>query len=62
MTVPEIRQLCTLLIGPPTVTAAGLLHWSIWRRHHQADSPTQPRRTAIHRRSGRIDHNIALEC
>ncbi|MFE0705417.1 IS701 family transposase [Streptomyces sp. NPDC058872] len=36
LTVPEIRHLLTAVFGPPAVTAARLLHWSIWRRRHQA--------------------------
>lgn len=36
LTVPEIRHLLTTVFEPPAVTAAGLLHWSIWRRRHQA--------------------------
>ncbi|MGQ5654366.1 hypothetical protein ACUJ8H_30810 [Streptomyces sp. EKR5.2] len=36
LTVPEIRHLFTAVFGPPAMTAARLLHWSIWRRRHQA--------------------------
>ncbi|MFH8472413.1 IS701 family transposase [Streptomyces sp. NPDC018000] len=36
LTVPEIRHLFTLVFSPSAVTAARLLHWSIWRRRHQA--------------------------
>lgn len=36
LTVPEIRHLFTAALDPPAVTAARLLHWSIWRRRHQA--------------------------
>ncbi|AXG82928.1 IS701 family transposase [Streptomyces paludis] len=36
LTVPEIRHLLTTVLGPPAVTAARMLHWSIWRRRHQA--------------------------
>ncbi|MFE0728943.1 IS701 family transposase [Streptomyces antibioticus] len=36
LTVPEIRHLLTAVFGPSAVTAARLLHWSIWRRRHQA--------------------------
>ncbi|MET8014876.1 IS701 family transposase, partial [Streptomyces sp. NPDC005271] len=36
LTVPEIRHLFTVVFGPPAVTTARLLHWSIWRRRHQA--------------------------
>ncbi|MDI9889359.1 hypothetical protein QMZ92_34865 [Streptomyces sp. HNM0645] len=36
LTVPEIRHLFTVLLSPPTATAARLLQWSIWRRRHQA--------------------------
>ncbi|MFF0448092.1 IS701 family transposase [Streptomyces sp. NPDC004609] len=36
LTVPEIRHLLTTVFGPPAATAARLLHWSTWRRRHQA--------------------------
>lgn len=36
LTVPEIRHLFAAIFNPPAVTAAGLLHWSNWRRRHQA--------------------------
>jgi hypothetical protein len=36
LTVPEIRRLIGTLSVPPTRTLSTLLHWSTWRRHHQA--------------------------
>ncbi|MGG2461440.1 IS701 family transposase [Streptomyces sp. RGM 3693] len=36
LTVPEIRHLLTAVFHPPAVTATRLLHWSNWRRRHQA--------------------------
>ncbi len=36
LTVPEIRHLLVAVFHPPAVTAARLLHWSNWRRRHQA--------------------------
>ncbi|WP_434975675.1 IS701 family transposase [Streptomyces bluensis] len=36
LTVPEIRRLFGAVFNPPAVSTARLLHWSIWRRHHQA--------------------------
>ncbi|MGW9027084.1 IS701 family transposase [Streptomyces sp. NPDC055722] len=36
LTVPEIRHLLVAVFNPPAVTAARLLHWSNWRRRHQA--------------------------
>ncbi|MEZ3181801.1 IS701 family transposase [Streptomyces pimonensis] len=36
MTVPEIRHLFAASISPPAQSAARLLHWSTWRRRHQA--------------------------
>ncbi|MEU6589878.1 hypothetical protein ABZ923_11745 [Streptomyces sp. NPDC046881] len=36
LTVPEIRHLFAAVFNPPTVSAAKLLHWSGWRRQHQA--------------------------
>ncbi|MER7826973.1 IS701 family transposase [Streptomyces sp. NPDC096097] len=47
LTVPEIRHLLTAVFDPPTLTAARLLHWSDWRRHHQATA----RRSHYRRRS-----------
>jgi hypothetical protein len=36
LTVPKIRHLLTAVFTPPLVTAARPLHWSNWRRQHQA--------------------------
>lgn len=36
LTVPEIHHLLSTAFGPPAVTAATLLHWSIRRRRLQA--------------------------
>ncbi|MFD5308237.1 hypothetical protein [Streptomyces ardesiacus] len=36
LTVPEIRRLFGALLNPLAVSAARLLHWSTWRRRHQA--------------------------
>jgi SRSO17 transposase len=36
LTVPEIRHFLAAVFHPPAVTAARLLHWSNWRRRHQA--------------------------
>ncbi|MEV5085853.1 hypothetical protein AB0K74_46605 [Streptomyces sp. NPDC056159] len=36
LTVLEIRHLLAAVFNPPAVTAASLLHWSNWRRRHQA--------------------------
>ncbi|MFD4710277.1 hypothetical protein ACFWN5_11395 [Streptomyces sp. NPDC058430] len=36
LTVPGIRHLLVAVFIPPAVTAARLLHWSTWRRRHQA--------------------------
>ncbi|GAA2425452.1 hypothetical protein GCM10010421_10240 [Streptomyces glaucus] len=46
LTVPEIRHLLAAL-APPAMTAARLLHWSNWRRRHQATA----RRSHYRRRS-----------
>ncbi|GAA3503284.1 hypothetical protein GCM10019016_103940 [Streptomyces prasinosporus] len=35
-TVLESRRLLAAFPNPPTVSATGLLSWSIWRRRHQA--------------------------
>ncbi|MFV0131839.1 IS701 family transposase [Streptomyces sp. HMX87] len=48
LTVPEIRHLLAAVFTPPTVSAAKLLHWSDWRRQHQATA----RRSHYRRRSG----------
>ncbi|MEW2548209.1 IS701 family transposase [Streptomyces sp. NPDC047002] len=47
LTVPEIRHLLAAVFTPPAMTAARLLHWSIWRRRHQATA----RRSHYKRRS-----------
>jgi SRSO17 transposase len=36
LTVAEIRRLFTALISRPARNLAHQLHWSLWRRHHQA--------------------------
>jgi SRSO17 transposase len=36
MTLPEVQRLFTRLIGAPLRSIAFILHWSRWRRHHQA--------------------------
>jgi hypothetical protein len=36
LTAPEIRHLFAASFGPPDLSAARLLHWSTWRRRHQA--------------------------
>lgn len=36
LTTPEIRRLLNVLLVKPIRGAAHLLHWSNWRRHHQA--------------------------
>ncbi|MFE0922986.1 IS701 family transposase [Streptomyces nigra] len=36
LTVPEIRHVLAAVFAPPAVTVARLLHWSNWRRCHQA--------------------------
>ncbi|MFE0938462.1 IS701 family transposase [Streptomyces mutabilis] len=57
LTVPEIRHLLVTAFNPPAVTATRLLHWSNWRRHHQATA----RRSHYRRRTCWIDHETALE-
>jgi hypothetical protein len=56
LTVLEIRRLFGAICNPPAVSTARLLHWSIWRRRHQA--------TALrshYRRTRRVDHETRLE-
>lgn len=36
LTVPEIRHLLGTLLSPPNTSPRTLLHWSNWRRTHQA--------------------------
>ncbi|GHE73955.1 hypothetical protein [Streptomyces griseoaurantiacus] len=36
LTVPEIRHLLGTLLSPPNTSPRRLLHWSNWRRTHQA--------------------------
>ncbi|MBT2443421.1 IS701 family transposase [Streptomyces sp. ISL-36] len=47
LTVPEIRHLLTVVFDTQVVTATRRLHWSIWRRRHQATA----RRSHYRRRS-----------
>ncbi|GEC05292.1 hypothetical protein SSP24_29470 [Streptomyces spinoverrucosus] len=47
LTVPEIRHLLAAVLTPPAMTTARLLHWSAWRRRHQATA----RRCHYRRRS-----------
>ncbi len=49
LTVPEIRHLLAAVFHPPAaMTTARLLHWSAWRRQHQATA----RRSHYRRRLG----------
>jgi hypothetical protein len=36
LTVPEVRRLLFALVWQPPPRAAQILHWSAWRRRHQA--------------------------
>ncbi|GHE05966.1 hypothetical protein GCM10010339_44190 [Streptomyces alanosinicus] len=36
VTVPEIRHLLAAVLATPVTSTARLLHWSNWRRYHQA--------------------------
>lgn len=47
LTVPEIRHLFIAVLHPPVAPPARLLHWSNWRRRHQATA----RRSHYRRRS-----------
>ncbi|MDC0768764.1 IS701 family transposase [Streptomyces sp. HD] len=47
LTVPEIRRLFGTALHPSAVPTGGLLHWSNWRRRHQATA----RRSHYRRRS-----------
>jgi hypothetical protein len=38
LTVPKIRHLLGALLNPPITSPGKLLHWSSWRRRHQATS------------------------
>ncbi|MGW3501588.1 IS701 family transposase [Streptomyces globisporus] len=57
LTVPEIRRLLAAVFNPPAVPAARLLHWSNWRRRHQATA----RRSHYRRRTRWIVHETVLE-
>lgn len=53
LTVPEIRHLFTAVLNPPGVSLARLLHWSSWRRRHQATARrSHYRRRSAHETSG----------
>ncbi|PPS90984.1 hypothetical protein BZZ08_00582 [Streptomyces sp. MH60] len=43
-TVPAIRHLFAVVFHPPALSVAKLLHWSTWRRHHQATARRGPYR------------------
>nr|WP_185015254.1 IS701 family transposase [Streptomyces sp. AK010] len=47
LTVPEIRRLFTVFLIPPAMSMDRPLHWSAWRRRHQATA----RRSHYQRRS-----------
>ncbi|MEU9547153.1 helix-turn-helix transcriptional regulator [Streptomyces mirabilis] len=47
LSVTEICHLVVAVFAPPAMTAARLLHWSTWRRRHQATA----RRSHYQRRS-----------
>ena len=47
ITVNEIRRLFTATISRPTASLTDVLHWSTWRRRHQATA-----RTSHYRRRG----------
>ncbi|MFJ5530430.1 hypothetical protein [Streptomyces sp. NPDC093261] len=47
LTVPEIRHQVPVAVNSPVASTTRLLHWSIWRRHHQATA----RRSHYRRRS-----------
>ncbi|MFH8385543.1 hypothetical protein ACH4E7_32190 [Kitasatospora sp. NPDC018058] len=38
LTVPEIHRLIGTLFSPPITSLDALLHWSNWRRSHQASA------------------------
>ena len=46
LTVPEVRRLLFALVWQPPPSATQILHWSAWRRRHQA----QAKRAHIRRR------------
>jgi len=46
LTVPEVRRLLFALVWQPPPTATHILHWSAWRRRHQAHA----KRSHIRRR------------
>ena len=51
LTVPEIRRLFSQLITNTSHTIGHWLHWSIWRRRHQARA-----KTSHYRRRGQLTH------
>ena len=53
LTVPEIHHLFSAVLNPPVVSPARLLHWSNWRRRHQATAKrSHYRRRSPHEASG----------
>lgn len=64
-TVPEIRRLFGALLNPLAMSAARLLHWSNWRRRHQATARrSHYRRRTVNESTGYItkSHWSARAC
>ncbi|MDH6580525.1 hypothetical protein P3T29_006217 [Kitasatospora sp. MAP5-34] len=53
LTVPEIRHLLGVLLNPPSTSPRRLLHWSNWRRCHQATARRSHYRRRLADRSTR---------
>jgi transposase len=49
LTVPEVRRLLLLLAAPEDAERAHHLHWSLWRRRHQAVARQGHRERRAHR-------------
>jgi hypothetical protein len=47
LTVPEIRKLLCRLVWRHLPDMVPVIHWSLWRRHHQAEGIIKPSHISI---------------
>jgi hypothetical protein len=53
LTVPEARRLINALMAAQTPTLTQVLHWSMWRRRHQAQA-----KASHHKRRSQIEAEL----
>ena len=56
LTVPEVRRLLVALVWSEPVPVERTMHWSFWRRRHQA----RARRCHYKRRLSRLNEQVRL--